>query len=120
VISVKRGDTATLTPQLYDAVLQCEQKLPEIHRVEPARERVARVTQTLLALRSGLAAKSVRPRSVEPVRQTSRAVSGQQRCRCSIFSHATAMVDAVSEVEQPVIGSPVPRYAGSVNRDAQR
>lgn len=117
MISVKRGDTATLTPQLYDAVPQCEQKVREIHLVEPACEHVARVTQTLLALRSGLAAKNVRPRSVDPIRQTSQAVSGRQRRRSSVFSHATEMAGTVGEVEQPVIGSPVPRNAGPVNRD---
>ncbi len=74
MISVKRGDTATLTTQLYDAVLWCERKVQKFDGVEAARAHVARFTQTLIMLRSGLAAKNVRSRSVEPVRQTSRRV----------------------------------------------
>ena len=66
---------ATLTTQLYDAVPCCEQKVRKFERVEVLGEHVARFTQTLLALRSGLAAEGIRSRSVEPIRQSSRLVS---------------------------------------------
>jgi hypothetical protein len=61
---------ATLTTQLYDAVLTCERNQQKIQRTHTERVRDARFTQTLISMRSVLNTKSVRSRADDRVSES--------------------------------------------------